>query len=137
MSSFEVHAIGRVDSPLVERKDAPRQPDEGAPAATLVFAPGMAEALDGIRPGDEIVVLTWLHLARRETLRVTPRRDPRRREMGVFATRSPDRPNPIGIHDVVVTFVDGLRVGVQGIEAVTGTPILDVKAKLSPDVSAR
>ena len=137
MSSFEVRAIGRVESRLRERKDAPRQPDEGAPAATLVFEPEMAEALDGIRAGDEIVVLTWLHLARRETLRVTPRRDPRRREMGVFATRSPDRPNPIGIHDVVVTSVDGVRVGVQGIEAIDGTPIVDVKARLDPDPARR
>jgi tRNA-Thr(GGU) m(6)t(6)A37 methyltransferase TsaA len=137
MTSMEVVPVGWVESPLRDRKDAPRQPDEGAPAATLVFEPEMLPALDGIRPGDEIVVVTWLHLGRRDVRRVTPRRDPARREVGVFATRSPDRPNPIGIHDVVVSSVDGVRIGVRGIEAVDGTPILDVKARLDADVSRR
>lgn len=132
-----LRVVGRVESPLRERKDAPRQPDEGAPPAVLAFEPEVLEALDGIRPGDEIVVVTWLHLGRRDVLRVRPRRDPARREVGVFATRSPDRPNPIGIHDVVVSWVDGLRIGVSGIEAVDGTPILDVKARLDPDVAKR
>lgn len=136
-AGFEVHAVGRVESPLTERTDAPRQPDEGAPAAVLVFDPQMADALEGIRPGDEIVVVTWLHLGRRDVVRVRPRRDPARREVGVFATRSPDRPNPIGIHEVVVTAVEGLRISVHAIEAVDGTPILDVKSKLHPDVSRR
>jgi tRNA-Thr(GGU) m(6)t(6)A37 methyltransferase TsaA len=135
--SFEVRAIGRIESPLTDRKNAPRQPDEGAPAATLVFEPGVLEGLDGIRPGHTIVVLTWLDRTDRTVLRVNPRGDPRRQEMGVFATRSPDRPNPIGIHEVVVTTVDGARIGVLGIEAIDGTPILDVKARLDPDVSKR
>jgi tRNA-Thr(GGU) m(6)t(6)A37 methyltransferase TsaA len=135
--TFEVRAIGRIESPLTDRKNAPRQPDEGAPAATLVFEPGVLDGLDGIRPGHTIVVLTWLDRTDRTVLRVNPRGDPRRQEMGVFATRSPDRPNPIGIHEVVVTTVDGARIGVRGIEAIDGTPILDVKAWLNPDVSKR
>jgi tRNA-Thr(GGU) m(6)t(6)A37 methyltransferase TsaA len=137
LSSFEVRAIGYVESPLVDRKSAPRQPDEGAPPASLVFEPEMVEGLDGIRPGDEVVVVTWLHLGRRDVMRVRPRRDERRAEVGVFASRSPDRPNPIGIHQVVVTDVDGGRVRVRGIEAVDGTPILDLKPVLSPDVARR
>jgi tRNA-Thr(GGU) m(6)t(6)A37 methyltransferase TsaA len=135
--TFEVVAIGRVESTLVDRTDAPRQPDEGAPAATLVLEPEMVPALDGVCAGDEVLVLTWLHHARRETLRVTPRRDPKRGEMGVFATRSPDRPNPIGLHQTVVTAVDGRRVTVSGLEAIDGTPILDLKPVLSPDVARR
>jgi tRNA-Thr(GGU) m(6)t(6)A37 methyltransferase TsaA len=137
MAGIEVVPVGWVESPLRDRKDAPRQPDEDAPAATLVFEPDMLPALDGIRPGDTIVIVTWLHLGRRDVRRVTPRRDPARREVGVFATRSPDRPNPIGIHDVVVSSVDGVRIGVRGIEAVDGTPILDVKARLDADLSRR
>jgi tRNA-Thr(GGU) m(6)t(6)A37 methyltransferase TsaA len=137
MTLFEVRPIGRVDSPLTDRKNAPRQPDEGAPEATLVFEAGMLPALDGVRAGDCVIVLTWLHRAERDTLRVTPRRDPRRGEMGVFATRSPDRPNPIGLHETVVAAVDGLRVRVRGLEAIDGTPILDLKPVLSADVSRR
>lgn len=137
MSYFEVRAIGRVESPLTERKDAPRQPDEGAPAAVLLFEPDVVDGLDGIRAGDRLVVLTWLHLGNRDVLRVRPRRDPERREVGVFASRSPDRPNPIGLHEVVVTTVDRGRIGVLGIEAVDGTPILDVKPELCGDPCGR
>ena len=97
----------------------------------------MLPALDGIRVGDRVLVLTWLHRAARDTLRVTPRRDPKRGEMGVFATRSPDRPNPIGLHETVVTAVDGVRVRVQGFEAIDGTPVLDLKPVLPPDVAQR
>ena len=136
-TSFEVRPVGRVESTLTDRKNAPRQPDEGAPQATLVFGPGMQPALDGVRAGDRVVVVTWLHRADRDTLRVTPRRDPKRGETGVFATRSPDRPNPIGLHETVVTAVDGLRVQVQGLEAVDGTPIVDLKPVLPPDVGMR
>jgi tRNA-Thr(GGU) m(6)t(6)A37 methyltransferase TsaA len=137
MSKFEVRAIGHVESPLTERKDAPRQPDEGAPEAVLALEPDMAEGLYGIRPGDRIVVLTWLHLGHRDVMRVRPRHDPARREVGVFASRSPDRPNPIGVHEVEVTRVDGARVHVRAIEAVDGTPILDVKPELCADVGRR
>jgi tRNA-Thr(GGU) m(6)t(6)A37 methyltransferase TsaA len=134
---FEVLPIGRVESTLTDRKDAPRQPDEGAPEATLVFDREMLPALDGVRVGDRVIVVTWLHRAERDTVRVTPRRDPRRGEMGVFATRSPDRPNPIGLHETVVIAVDGLRIRVQGLEAIHETPILDLKPVLPPDVSRR
>lgn len=137
MSILEIRPIGRVESSLVDRKNAPRQPDEGAPEATLVFEPGMVPALDGVRVGDRVVVVTWLHRAARDTLRVTPRRDPKRGEMGVFATRSPDRPNPIGLHETIVTAVDGVRVGVQGLEAIDGTPIVDLKPVLSADLAQR
>jgi len=137
VSTFEIRPIGRVESSLIERKDAPRQPDEGAPGATLVFLPEMLPALEGVRSGDRVIVVTWLHRAARDTLRVTPRRDPRRGEMGVFATRSPDRPNPVGLHETVVTDVDGVRVRVQGLEAIDGTPIVDLKPVLSPDLACR
>ena len=137
MSTFEIRPVGRVESPLLERKDAPRQPDEGAPEATLVFEPGMLPALDGVRAGDRVIVVTWLHRAARDTLRVTPRRDPKRGEMGVFATRSPDRPNPIGLHETVVAAVEGVRVRVQGLDAIDGTPIVDLKPVLPPDIARR
>jgi tRNA-Thr(GGU) m(6)t(6)A37 methyltransferase TsaA len=97
----------------------------------------MREALDGIRAGDDVLVLTWLDRARREVLRVHPRGDRSRPEQGVFATRSPDRPNPIGLHRVRVLAVDGVRVHVGGLEAVDGTPILDVKPVLSGDIAER
>ena len=136
-SSFELHPIGWVASTLTDRKNAPRQPDEDAPPATLIFEPHVADALHGVRPGDEVIVLTWLHQAQRDVLRVTPRGDPRRRDTGVFATRSPDRPNPIGVHQVVVEQVDGLNVRVRALEAIDGTPILDLKPVLAPEIGKR
>lgn len=136
-TTFRVHPIGRVSSALKDRKNAPRQPDEGAPPATLVFERAYVEALDGLRPGDEVIVVTWLHRAARDVKRVTPRRDPARGEMGVLATRSPDRPNPIGLHQVVIESIDGPYVRVRAIEAIDGTPILDVKPLLCPDVEGR
>jgi tRNA-Thr(GGU) m(6)t(6)A37 methyltransferase TsaA len=123
-------AIGTVESPLTDRESAPKQGDEGAPEATLVFEPHLAPALGGIAAGDELLVLTWLDRARRDVLRVHPRGDPARREQGVFNTRSPDRPNPIGLHRVTVTAVDGTRVTVRALEALDGTPIVDVKPLL-------
>jgi tRNA-Thr(GGU) m(6)t(6)A37 methyltransferase TsaA len=134
---FDVNAIGRVESPLKDLDDAPRQADEGAPAAWLVFAPDYADALTGIQPGDSIVVLTWLDRANRDVLVVHPRGDATRAHEGVFRTRSPHRPNPIGLHEVTVTAVDGLRVRVDHLEAIDGTPIIDVKAVLCGDVSQR
>jgi tRNA-Thr(GGU) m(6)t(6)A37 methyltransferase TsaA len=106
------------------------QGDEGAPDGWLVFDPAAHAALDGLRAGDEVLVLTWLHLADREVLRVHPRDDLARPEQGVFTTRSSDRPNPIGLHRVTVLAVDGLRVHVRPLEAVDGTPVLDVKPVL-------
>ena len=137
MKTFDVKAIGRVESPLTDPALAPRQADEGAPEAWLLFDPGVAEGLRGIRTGDEVLLLTWLDRARRDVLSVHPRGDPSRPLEGVFSTRSPHRPNPIGLHRVEVTRVDGLRVRVRHLEAVDGTPIIDVKAVLSEDVASR
>ena len=137
MTSVDVTVIGKVESPLTDLESAPRQADEGAPAAWLVFRPEMLEGLRSIQPGDEIVVITWLDRARRDVLSVHPRGDPSRAQEGVFSTRSPDRPNPIGLHPVQVVAVDGLRLRVRSLEALDGTPILDVKAMLSGDVSRR
>jgi tRNA-Thr(GGU) m(6)t(6)A37 methyltransferase TsaA len=134
---FELAPIGRVESPLTDPDSAPKQGDEGAPEAWLVFEPAVVDALGGIRAGDEVIVLTWLHRARRDVLRVHPRGDPSRAEQGVFSTRSPHRPNPIGLHRVVVTSIDRGRVRVRNLEAVDGTPVVDVKPVLAADVSER
>jgi tRNA-Thr(GGU) m(6)t(6)A37 methyltransferase TsaA len=127
---IELTPIGRVESPLTDRDSAPRQGHEGAPAAWLAFDPAVLEGLEGIRPGDRILVLTWLDRASRDVLQVHPRGDLTRPEQGVFTTRSSDRPNPIGLHEVEVVSIDGLRVRVQPLEALDGTPILDVKPVL-------
>jgi tRNA-Thr(GGU) m(6)t(6)A37 methyltransferase TsaA len=127
---MELVAIGTVESPLTDRASAPKQGDEGAPEAWLVFEPSVAAALDGVAAGDDLLVLTWLDRARRDVLRVHPRGDPARAEQGVFSTRSPDRPNPIGLHRVTVVAIDGLRLRVSGLEALDGTPIVDVKPPL-------
>jgi len=123
-------AVGRVESPLGDRSSAPKQGDEGAPEATIVFEDGVADALTDIRPDSEVLVFTWLHQADRDVLRVHPRGDLANPEEGVFSTRSPDRPNPIGLHRVQVVAVDGLRMRVRDLEAVDGTPVLDVKPVL-------
>ena len=125
-----VHPIGRVVSPIRDVGGAPRQPDEGAPPAVLELDEDVLSAVDGLRVGDRVVVLTWLHQARRDVRTTRPRDDPRAPLTGVFATRAPDRPNPIGLHDVEVTAVDGRRIGVDGLEAIDGTPILDLKPAL-------
>jgi tRNA-Thr(GGU) m(6)t(6)A37 methyltransferase TsaA len=136
-STPEITPIGRVESPLTDVAAAPNQGDEGAPDAWLVFEPAVREGLDGIRAGDEILVLTWLDRARRDVLRLHPRGDRSRPQQGVFTTRSPDRPNPIGLHRVRVLAVDGLRVNVSDLEALDGTPIVDVKPVLSGEVGER
>ena len=123
-------AVATVESPLTDRESAPKQGDEGAPDATLVFDERFAEALDGIAAGDELLLLTWFDRAARDVLRVRPRSDPARPEQGVFGTRSPDRPNPIGLHRVTVLEVDGQRLRVSDLEALDGTPIVDVKPVL-------
>ena len=127
---MELVAIGAVESTLKDRADAPKQGDEGAPEAWLAFVPSVAAGLDGIAAGDQLLVLTWLDRARRDVLRVIPRSDPANPETGVFSTRSPDRPNPIGLHRVTVLEVDGLRVRVDALEALDGTPVVDVKPVL-------
>jgi tRNA-Thr(GGU) m(6)t(6)A37 methyltransferase TsaA len=127
---MELVAIGRVESPLLDRAAAPKQGDEGAPEAWLVFEPEFADALDGIAAGDEMLVLTWLDRAQRDVLKVHPRSDPANPLQGVFNTRSPDRPNPIGLHRVTVAAVDGTRLRVGDLEAIDGTPIVDLKPVL-------
>jgi tRNA-Thr(GGU) m(6)t(6)A37 methyltransferase TsaA len=133
MTTYTLRSVGHVESTLIDRAAAPRQPDEGAPDAWLVIDEEYAAALDGISPGDALVVLTWLDRADRETLAVHPRGDVERPVAGVFATRSPDRPNPIGLHDVEVLEVSGTRVHVRQLEALDGTPVLDLKPVLTPE----
>jgi tRNA-Thr(GGU) m(6)t(6)A37 methyltransferase TsaA len=130
MNGFEVVPIGRVESPLKERAQAPRQGDEGGPDAWLVFEPAVAEGIRDLAPGDEIIVLTWLDRAARDVLVTRPRDDPARPATGVFSTRSPDRPNPIGLHRVQVVATQGLRVQVRPLEALDQTPVIDVKPVL-------
>ena len=127
---MELISIGRVESPLRLREEAPKQGDEGAPDAWLVFDETVRDGLDGIAAGDVLLVLTWLDRAERDVLRVIPRGDRARGVQGVFNTRSPDRPNPIGLHRVEVLDVDGTRLHVRDLEAIDGTPIIDVKPVL-------
>ena len=127
---MELRAIARVESPLTDPAEAPKQGVEGAPDAWLVFEPDVLDALDGVEVGDELIVLTWLDRADRAVLRVHPRDDPANPLRGVFSTRSSDRPNPIGLHPVRVVEIDGLRVLVRSLEAVDGTPVVDVKPVL-------
>ena len=127
---MELVQIGHVQSPLTDRASAPKQGDEGAPEAWVVFEPNMGEALTGLAAGDDVLLLTWLDRADRAVLRVHPRDDLTRPLRGVFTTRSPDRPNPIGLHRVRVVEVDGLRLRVHDLEALDGTPVVDVKPVL-------
>jgi tRNA-Thr(GGU) m(6)t(6)A37 methyltransferase TsaA len=129
---FLLRAIGRVRSALRTRAQAPLQGDEGAPEATLELAAELARAVTDLHPGQELLVLTCLHLADRDTVRVHPRGNQRNAEEGVFSTRSPDRPNPIGVHRVRVVAVDGASVRVRDLEAIDGTPVLDIKPVLHP-----
>ncbi|WP_433157186.1 tRNA (N6-threonylcarbamoyladenosine(37)-N6)-methyltransferase TrmO [Kribbella sp. CA-247076] len=127
---FVVRPIGHVESVLRSRDDAPRQPDEGAPSAWLVFDESVRDGLRDLAPGDRIIVITWFDRADREVLAVHPRDDRTRPETGVFSTRSPDRPNPLGLHPVTVIETAGLRVQVDHLEALDGTPVVDVKPVL-------
>jgi tRNA-Thr(GGU) m(6)t(6)A37 methyltransferase TsaA len=137
MSSFEIRPIGRVFSTLTALDAAPRQADEGAPAAWLIFEPAAIEGLRNIRAGDDLILITWLDRARRDVLCVHPRGDASRSPEGVFSTRSPHRPNPLGLHDVQVTAVESGRLRVRSLEAIDGTPIVDIKPVLSADVARR
>jgi tRNA-Thr(GGU) m(6)t(6)A37 methyltransferase TsaA len=132
VSSSTVHPIGVVRSRLTVLEAAPLQGDEGAPEAWLDLTAPAAPGLLGIAAGDEVLVLTWLHHARRDVLQVHPRGRPENPLTGVFATRSPDRPNPIGLHRVTVLEVTGQRLKVAPMEAIDGTPVLDIKAVLGP-----
>lgn len=128
MADYVLRPIGRVQSPLLDRAAAPNQPDEGAPAAWLTFDPSVAAALSDLHVGDEILILTWLDRADREVLAVHPRGDTTRPLTGVFSTRAPDRPNPIGLHRATVLERDApLRLRVDHLEALDGTPVIDVK----------
>jgi tRNA-Thr(GGU) m(6)t(6)A37 methyltransferase TsaA len=129
---YEIHPIGWVESPLIDRDLAPKQGDEGAPDAWLVFEPQMQAAMRDLRVGTEIIVLTWLDRARRDVLIVHPRGNPDIPRRGVFSTRSPDRPNPIGLHNVQIVAIDDMRIRVRNLEALDGTPIVDVKPVLGP-----
>jgi tRNA-Thr(GGU) m(6)t(6)A37 methyltransferase TsaA len=127
LNGIEMRPVGRVESTLTDRAEAPKQGNEGAPEAWLVFEPEMVEALHGIEPGDEVLVFTWLDRGRRDVLQTRPRDDPANPIQGVFSTRSPDRPNPIGLHPVRVVAIEDTRMLVTDLEAIDGTPILDVK----------
>ncbi|HEU5471502.1 MAG TPA: tRNA (N6-threonylcarbamoyladenosine(37)-N6)-methyltransferase TrmO [Actinophytocola sp.] len=130
---YVVRPVGRVSSPLTDRDQAPRQGDEGAPDSWLVFEPELADALRDFEVGTEVLVLTWFDRARRDVLAVHPRGDESRPWTGVFSTRSPDRPNPVGLHRVQILAVEGTRVQVRNLEALDGTPIVDVKPVLDRD----
>jgi tRNA-Thr(GGU) m(6)t(6)A37 methyltransferase TsaA len=127
---YEVTPIGTVRSPLTDRASAPKQGYEGSPDAWLEFDQGVVRALADLRPGDQVIVLTWLDRARRDVLRTRPRDDLSNPEVGVFSTRSPDRPNPIGLHVVEILSSDGGRLLVRNLEAIDGTPVIDVKPVL-------
>ena len=127
---YVLRPIGRVESPLVDRHLAPKQGDEGAPAAWLVFDDSVRDGLRDLTAGSEVLLFTWLDRGSRDVLVVRPRGDLSRPETGVFSTRSPDRPNPIGLHRVRILSVDGMRIRVSDLEAIDGTPIVDVKPVL-------
>lgn len=125
--SFLIHPVGIIRSPIATRDEAPKQGSEGAPDAVLELYPQTAAAAEGIAAGDKLIILTWFHLSRRDELRVHPRGDARNPLTGVFATRSPDRPNPIGLHRVSVRAISGNSITIGPIEALDGTPVVDIK----------
>lgn len=134
---IQLRPIGRVESPLSDPAIAPKQGDEGAPDAWLVLDPSLTTALGGVEVGDQLLVFTWLDRASRDVLEVHPRGDRSRPPQGVFSTRAPDRPNPIGLHRVELAEILDNRLRVHGLEAIDGTPILDLKPVLSAEVDER
>ena len=128
--SYEVRPVGWVESPLTDRHAAPKQGDEGAPPARIILRPEFREAARDLHAGDEMIVLTWLHQGARDVLSVHPRGDTSRPITGVFATRSPDRPNPIGLHRVRIEAVEDDAIKVSGLEAIQDTPVIDIKPRL-------
>jgi tRNA-Thr(GGU) m(6)t(6)A37 methyltransferase TsaA len=130
-SVASLHAIGVIRSSLKARAEAPKQGSEGGPDAWLEVSPSLTQGLDGLVVGDDIIVVSWLHQASRDTLKVHPRGASRNPLTGVFATRSPDRPNPLGLHRVTVRRIDNNRLLISPIEAIDGTPVVDIKPVLS------
>lgn len=126
----ELRPIGVIESPLKQPEDAPMQGSEGAPDAWLDVYEAVADGLGSLAVGDEVIVITWLHKAQRDTLKVHPRGDETRPLAGVFATRSPDRPNPLGLHRVTIRAIAGRRLKIGPIEAIDGTPVVDIKPAL-------
>lgn len=127
---FEIRRIGVVQSRLSSREEAPNQGSEGAPDAWIDVDPAFAEGLQGVAVGSDVIVVTWFHLSRRDLLKVHPRGDRARPVTGVFSTRSPDRPNPLGLHRVKVMEITGNRIRVAPLEAIDGTPVVDIKPVL-------
>lgn len=134
-TEYLLRPVGRIRSVLRALGDAPRQGSEGAPDAWLEVSSDYTPALRGIAVGDDVIVITWLHRANRDVLEVHPRNDPANPVAGVFATRSPDRPNPLGLHRVRVHEIQGTRLRIGPIEAIDGTPVVDVKVVLRDDDS--
>jgi tRNA-Thr(GGU) m(6)t(6)A37 methyltransferase TsaA len=134
--SFELLQIAIVRSDLADPDEAPMQGNEGAPDAWVEVDPGYAKALKGVTAGQDVILVTWFHLSRRDVLQVHPRSDESRPLTGVFATRSPERPNPLGLHRVTVRQIDGTRLRVGPLEAVDGTPVVDIKPVLDNSADA-
>jgi tRNA-Thr(GGU) m(6)t(6)A37 methyltransferase TsaA len=124
---YTLHQVVLVESQITTREEAPRQGDEGAPDAWIIIDPALAEGLSGMKAGQDVVVLTWLHQSKRDVLKLHPRWDINNPVTGVFSTRSPDRPNPIGLHQVTILEVDQNRIKVGPMEAINGTPVIDIK----------
>jgi tRNA-Thr(GGU) m(6)t(6)A37 methyltransferase TsaA len=133
-NEYVLYPIGFLQSPLKELKEAPMQGREGAPDAWLEVNASFADALEALAVGDEIIVITWLHKAQRDILKVHPRGDENTPLAGVFATRSPERPNPLGLHQVTILEIAGKRLKVGPIEAIDGTPVVDIKPVLHQSV---
>ena len=129
-TSYTIEPIGVIHSELTSCEAAPHQGNEGAPDAWFEVNATVAEGLEGIAAGNKIILVTWFHKARRDTLRVHPRGDKNMPLTGIFATRSPDRPNPLGLHRVTVLEITGNRLRVGPIEAIDGTPVIDIKPVL-------
>jgi tRNA-Thr(GGU) m(6)t(6)A37 methyltransferase TsaA len=136
IEEYSLRPVGHIRSTLRALEDAPRQGSEGAPDAWLEVDPGFARALSGISVGHDIIVVTWLHRADRAVLETHPRNDPQIPLAGVFATRSPDRPNPLGLHRVTVREISGIRLRIGPIEAIDGTPVVDIKPVLDDRADA-
>ena len=135
-TEYSLYPVGFIRSPLKHRQEAPKQGGEGAPDAWLEVNPALAEGLDGMAVGDKIIVITWFHQAQRDILKLHPRDDKTIPLTGVFATRSPDRPNPLGLHQVTILEIDGHSLKVGPIEAIDGTPVADIKPVLSPSAAS-